>query len=793
MSTYKLSDVTVLNGENIVQINNADSVLGAVQGSLVQIGNEQIVFLDSVDIDTSQITLTAPWPYADAINAECTIAPITAVSALLSSIAKTKELLEKTEQLTSISAMYNYSSLASLKDACANGKVLPGNTASTDGYYEGTVIGGGLYLLKDVTTSAARPPEDGGRYIHIGTEGLYLVSISKSVDVFQFGALGNGTALDTQVLKSALVPVFGTSNQTFILDLGQYEDAVFLVDETIIEVDSVGLIIKGRGTIKRAENMIVNVDGDSSNFSPLIRIQGAPNVELSGSWKIDGNRDGQVYPETDNTIGRGSKPWRHNAEIEITPDISNTNRSKSIRIDFGGVENSYLNGLALWQVEDAKVSGGTFKNTTWNGITGAGVTDVSITGERCYFYRCASYDAFDTNRVQGDRAGIQFREFAIGFTAETEGLPTISSGEFAEGGINSGITIIGASFKECSVESIYIRAGFDCTVSHNKSYDCGYKRLYSSGRYYPAHIWLESGQYTCCHNNLIQTKVEAGDMQPDGLRITTLAGDATELYPANGFYHSTVNHNTIRSDVDPHTAVSHQYFHYGVRCNGSGNFDDNVIDGCSDWPFWVQNGDSHPGETVPQNFSANNCTFINVPESKGAVIYISKYGTVGGDVKNISAKSCNVPSGLSVLRFNSNLSDAAKINISHGIGDIFSRYTDTDQIALTAALKAQVSHGLGEFPKLVEPLLVCLSSQGGWQTGDHVPVKSLLSDGSMSSGVSGIGISTGYDGVNLTVIVGKDLTPLKLLNRSNPSAPENIGESFNLDLTKWALLVRAFV
>jgi hypothetical protein len=94
MSTYKLSDVTALNGNPVVQINNSDSVLGAVPGSMVQIGTEQIVFLDSVDIDNSQITLTAPWPYADAVNAECSIAPITAVSSLLNAITNIKALTD---------------------------------------------------------------------------------------------------------------------------------------------------------------------------------------------------------------------------------------------------------------------------------------------------------------------------------------------------------------------------------------------------------------------------------------------------------------------------------------------------------------------------------------------------------------------------------------------------------------------------------------------------------------------------------------------------------------------------
>lgn len=95
MSTYKLPSVTVLNGESIIQINTSDSVFGAISGSLVQIASYQAVFLVSVDTTYQQITLTDPWPYPDATAVECTIAPITSVSSLMSALAAAKALYDK--------------------------------------------------------------------------------------------------------------------------------------------------------------------------------------------------------------------------------------------------------------------------------------------------------------------------------------------------------------------------------------------------------------------------------------------------------------------------------------------------------------------------------------------------------------------------------------------------------------------------------------------------------------------------------------------------------------------------
>ena len=189
MSTYKLSDVTALNGNPVVQINNSDSVLGAVPGSMVQIGTEQIVFLDSVDIENSQITLTSPWPYADAVNTECTIAPITAVSSLLNAISTANQLISKAIGMAQKSTLFNYSSVAKIIAAVLSGELTAGISVTTDGYYDDSSVGDNKYLVVDVTVSAARPPQDNGRIIHVGNDGKYLLGLfpNKHICLEQFG------------------------------------------------------------------------------------------------------------------------------------------------------------------------------------------------------------------------------------------------------------------------------------------------------------------------------------------------------------------------------------------------------------------------------------------------------------------------------------------------------------------------------------------------------------------------------------------------------------------------------
>ena len=205
MSTYKLSDVTALNGNPVVQINNSDSVLGAVPGSMVQIGTEQIVFLDSVDIENSQITLTTPWPYADAVNAECTIAPMTVVSTILNAITKANELVSKSLAIADVSSLFSYSSVAALAAAYLNGDLQAGVKAETDGYYEGSTVGGLTYILRDATVSTLRPPEASGPYIHVGNEGKYLEGIVREQCLLEaFGASHDNPSTHPVAFSKAL-------------------------------------------------------------------------------------------------------------------------------------------------------------------------------------------------------------------------------------------------------------------------------------------------------------------------------------------------------------------------------------------------------------------------------------------------------------------------------------------------------------------------------------------------------------------------------------------------------------
>lgn len=595
--------------------------------------------------------------------------------------------------------------------------------------------------------------------------------------VYDLGATGDGSTDDLTALQNAITDIDGVK----YLDLGNNPEAVFLVSGQVLSTNTAAVVIRGKGTIKRADGVIVNTDADNTNYTPIIRIAGAPFVEFSGGWGIDGNRDGQTYPATSSTVGRGSIPFRHNAEIEICPSTDNTTQSQNIHIENISFKNAYINSIVFWQCKGVKVLESQFKNTTWNGIAGSGCTDVVIQDSN--FYRCGASDSFPTTQRQGDRAGLQFREFPNNMTQGTEGIPCIITGEYSNGGINQGIRVQGGYFEECGVESVYIRAAFNSSCKDIFSKNCGYKRL-SSATYLPAHIWLENGEYICTGNHVFQTQVIAGDHTPDGLRITSLVGDAASIFPANGTYYCQVHNNHIVSDKSSGTTQG--LLNYGIRTNGHGDYSSNVVDGTLDYSIWVQNDNSFTGDSPPRDFRADGCTLLNSDmgaNGNAGLIHVTLFGSPVGDVENISAKGVTTNESLEVIEINNNLSGYTQTNISYGTGNIFSRYSQVGPITITSALKRQDNHNLDGFPKLVTGTIKCLANNGGWQTGDEVDVSYLITTGNNQ------GMAISADSVRTTVLIGSDASPLKLPNRAAGSE----GNTVSLDLTKWELYIKCFI
>jgi hypothetical protein len=112
-------------------------------------------------------------------------------------------------------------------------------------------------------------------------------------------------------------------------------------------------------------------------------------------------------------------------------------------------------------------------------------------------------------------------------------------------------------------------------------------------------------------------------------------------------------------------------------------------------------------------------------------------------------------------------------------------YTSSNQ-TLTAAGALTLAHGLGAKPKLIQYFLVCTDAGGdaGYAQNDEVQMDLALASylNSASAQQSGMGVK--IDSTNITIRFSSTLGP------SIPNA--TTGAFASIDITKWALVVRAF-
>jgi hypothetical protein len=484
-----------------------------------------------------------------------------------------------------------------------------------------------------------------------------------------YGATGDGLAPDDDAIALTVLRADGRTIRT-------RDDAIYLMSRTVT-VEGGRFILEGKGTFRRADGVIVNTDDDYTNFAPLFRLQGMDWVDL-GECTFDDNRQGQVYPATQSRPGRGSNPFRHNGAVEICPDSTGTIASTNVHILKATFTNGYLNGLVLWQVHDGWIGESTFRNMTWNGVAGAGLRNV------CFYrnngFRCGDSSMFGSLQQPGDRSLIQVREFPQNFTTASEGIPCITTGEYANGGINRYVDFTGNRGEECGVETLFGRAILGLSGGENYSHNVGYGRNPNAG-FHPAHIWFESCEGHNRGNIGFQDTVRPGDDQPDGMVAYSMTGDASALFPFVGDYTLDVRGARMTSAKSATGAPVPGLLYRGLRISSNVNADFALVDGTDNDGIYGTNFNSFELSPVCiHDSSANSSTLINTNLNQdlsvaGGPIELLRYGSdTGGVPTNIFALNCTVDAGKSVIVFNGNLNNVAfppvNVQFSNGVGNV---------------------------------------------------------------------------------------------------------------------------
>lgn len=474
-------------------------------------------------------------------------------------------------------------------------------------------------------------------------------------------------AVDTGVLVAAIAAAQASVSRTLQLRPGRY-----VVNQAPTITGPLRLVGNDT-TIALADGVIVNTDADPTHFTPVLRVQGVPWLVLDGIT-FDHNRDGQTYPATVNTFGRGSRPWRHNATVEITPGTDNATRSTRIVVQGCRFLNGYLSGLAAWQCSDVTVRDSYFAHNTWSGAVGCGLDGYVFDNNRGY--RNGVSPIYTTARQDGDRATLQIREYNKAFTAATELIPTLPS---AVSVMNAGVRVTNNRMVQDNTESIFLRACRDARISGNRVEDVGYQRL-SSGTFLPAGIWFEWGNAHIDHNTVYQpTTADPAWARPDGIVCYTFTGDGKEPVTMQGLYHSIVESNTVycgqewplATGIWSDPASKRNNFSRGIRVNSSVQLRGNTIEGCAGYPILIVNDDNFHDEyikTSPFAVQVEGGRITNFL-ADGA-IYVQRFGSATAPGGQLSVRGTQIDDGRSttagvntraIVLFDSNL-DAYQFN-----------------------------------------------------------------------------------------------------------------------------------
>lgn len=307
---FELSDVSIANGSNTLQINNSDSVFGAIPGSYLFIDSYRPVIVQSVDNSARTVTLKNNWHGDAVVNEYATIAPVGSIDVMLQATTATQNVVTACDALLNrfsgleseyqdyvdthfdelkdaVAKPYSYSSYAALLAACENGDHEPGSVLSTTGFYVWQSGGRNDYNLLDAGSSAARPTEKIGYCAHIGSNGRYIQAL-KITNPNQCGAYGDGANDDWAAITLAL-----SINPTL-----EFISPRYYVTQEIHAVDRMHIYSKVRSEIYTdvgagtgfANSVIVGFEKSDIQIRGL-KITG-PGGGRSGNWEPQGSLDG---------------------------------------------------------------------------------------------------------------------------------------------------------------------------------------------------------------------------------------------------------------------------------------------------------------------------------------------------------------------------------------------------------------------------------------------------------------------------------------------------------------------
>jgi len=216
-----------------------------------------------------------------------------------------------------------------------------------------------------------------------------LLGAQNSYTITDFGAVSDGTTLNTSAIQQAIDAAAEAGGGTIIIPPGTWlSGTIFLKSNTTLEV-AAGATLLGSSRIEDYTAMTWGHNKDRQPYH-LIVAQGQHNVSIKGKGTIDGNGEQFWKPYEKDNAGNMIVPrWIMARDKKVSPLIELTGSQniyvRDVTIKTGGGWNLHIHDCDLVKIQGVNIINNLYSPNS-DGIDITGSSDVMISD--CYIKTC---------------------------------------------------------------------------------------------------------------------------------------------------------------------------------------------------------------------------------------------------------------------------------------------------------------------------------------------------------------------------------------------------------------------
>jgi hypothetical protein len=305
-----------------------------------------------------------------------------------------------------------------------------------------------------------------------------------SVNVADFGAVGDGVTNDTAAINAAITAVLAAGGGTVFFSAKNYK-------VTTLNISS-GVYLQGQGAAKRSAKNMTLLTGTAGYNVIEIDPNGATDIAIRHLGTYGGNRSVSFDPTVNNVAVINFEMYDVTFGFPTNECVFIGGQAERLRFSFLNFSNGtygYYHGIGLTGRSYA-----IFEKSTWEHIYMEGQTingifydTVNVSGSTAYTFMKFNNTGRESIRIKGNVGGLTFTDVLFENTASSSPTPANTTGNMTAGSptlvvasatnfvIGQQVTVSGAGivsgYGYCDLEANILNiVGTTLTLSANASY-----------------------------------------------------------------------------------------------------------------------------------------------------------------------------------------------------------------------------------------------------------------------------------------------------------------------------------